>query len=111
MAILLSINSYDYFGIDTISYNWTDSFEEFFASYSSDGNNSKIITISYYNSYLLHLDLKSLIFEGVPNCNDYSSSYNPKSPNLESHFDGESQILSSKDDIFTVLSDSNLLES
>lgn len=96
--------------MDISSYNWTDSFKEYFAGYFSDGNNSRTITIPYYNSYLLSHHLKTLVFERVLNCNNYLLSGNLQSPNLESRSNGKSQIPFLENDMLARLSDFDLLK-
>lgn len=111
MAILLSINRYNCHGINTISHNWTNSFSKFFASYSSDGADSRTITLSSCNSYLPSHDLEISIFERVWNCNNSALSCNLQSPDPKSCSNRESQVLCSKEASFAGLSDLDLQKS
>lgn len=64
----------------TLSHNQTKSYKEIFASYFSNVNDKqyKIITISYYNSYLSLHALNPLYFNRILNCKIYLSSCNPQ---------------------------------
>lgn len=73
MTILHNIHRYYYFDIDNIFQSWTNSFEEFFAYYSSENYNNKTITIPCSNSYLLLHNSETFIFEKVLNCDNYLS--------------------------------------
>lgn len=97
--------------MDIISYDWTNNFEEFFASYFSNGDDSRIVIILYYNNYISPHDLETPVFEGDPNRNNYSSFHNLQSPVPKSYSNKESQILSSKNDLFTGLFNLNLKKS
>lgn len=67
-------------GMYTLSYSWTKSYKEIFASYFSNVNDKQyeIVTISCYNSYLSLHALNSLYFNRVPNCKMNLSSCNPQ---------------------------------
>lgn len=76
-----------------------DSFEKYVASYIGDSDNSKIIIFSCCNSYLFFHDLKTPIFEGVLNSNNYYNNYlfshSLQSSDLKGCSNKKSEILSS----------------
>lgn len=111
MAILLNINRYNCCNINTISYDWIDSFKIFFTSYSSNDADSRTIILPYYNSYLLFYDLKTSIFEGILNYNNFISFYNLKNLDFKSYFNKENQIQSLKKNLFIRFSDLDLQKS
>ena len=97
--------------MNKISYDWTNSFGDFFIVYSSDNTNSKTITLPSCNSYLSFYNLEILIFKGVLNCNKIAPSCNPQSPDSKSCSNKKSKILFSKEDLFTELFNSDLQKS
>lgn len=97
--------------MNTTSYDWTDSFGEFFNGYSNDDADSKTVTLLCCDSYLLLHDLEISIFEEVQNYNNSAPSCNLKSLDGKSCFKKESQILSSEEDLFARLSNLDLQES
>lgn len=73
-------------------------------SYSNDGDNNRIVIISHCNSYLSSYNLEILVFEEVPNYDNYPPSRNLQNSNPKYCSNRKIQILFSENDIFAGLS-------
>lgn len=108
LAILLTINKYNYCSMNTKSHNWNNNFRKFFTNYSGNGTNSKILTLLHYDSYVLSYNLVTLVFKKISNYNNFAPSYILKSLDSKSCFIKKSPILSLQENLFTRLFNLNL---
>lgn len=70
--------------MDTTSHDWSNSFEEFFASYFDDNADSRTITLLYWDSYLTLHNPEIPVFEEVPNYHNFAPSCHLKNPDPKS---------------------------